>query len=88
MARVAHALALDSLSTVWEVVIRPTLHSVIQPLEMSSRLKYSAPSAAVCLGDELQELSDEEQRQLRIEMENQKDQYAERWQIEADVSGP
>ena len=52
---------------------------------MSTRLKYSAASAAACLGDEIQELSDEEQRQLRIEMERQKDQIAERWEVEVEV---
>jgi hypothetical protein len=42
-------------------------------------------AAAVCLGDEIQELSDEEQRQLRIASELNKDEAVERWEIEVEV---
>jgi len=42
-------------------------------------------AAAVCLGDELKDLSDEEQRQFRIESELIKDDAVERWEIEVEV---
>jgi hypothetical protein len=41
--------------------------------------------AAVCLGDEIKDLSDEEQRQLRIESELNKDEEVERWEVEVEV---
>lgn len=53
---------------------------------MPSRLGPSAASAAVCLGDEIQEISDEEQRQMRIELERIKDEHVEKWEVEVEVS--
>lgn len=44
------------------------------------------PTEAVCLGDELQDLSDEEQRQYRIHLELEKDQAVEVWEAEMEVS--
>jgi len=42
-------------------------------------------AAAVCLGDEIKDLSDEEQRQLRIGSELDKDEEVERWEVEVEV---
>jgi hypothetical protein len=53
---------------------------------MPSRLGPSAASTAVCLGDEIQEISDEEQRQMRIELERVKDEHVEKWELELEVS--
>jgi hypothetical protein len=38
------------------------------------------------LGDEIQEISDEEQRQMRIELERVKDEHVEKWELEVEVS--
>ena len=53
---------------------------------MPSRLGPSAASTAVCLGDEIQEISDEEQRQMRIELERIKDEDVEKCEVEVEVS--
>jgi hypothetical protein len=53
---------------------------------MPARLGPSAASTAVCLGDEIQEISDEEQRQMRIELERIKDEHVEKWELELEVS--
>jgi hypothetical protein len=45
-------------------------------------------SVAICLGDEIQDLSDDEQKQLRIEAELSKDSVVEQWENENEVSGP
>jgi hypothetical protein len=43
---------------------------------------------AVCLGDELQDVSDEERINLRVEQELVKDEQVEKWEIEIEASNP